>query len=101
MIIWWYDDAILLCNGTKEYAETEMIHDKWYMIHETKHTLLEYYSFSEWLIMILQDNEVEYSTIMNIGGNLDVRDVIFQGNSNRVRNTKDSITSRDIGLSNQ
>ena len=51
--------------------------------------------------MILQDNEVEYSTIMNIGGNLDVRDVIFQGNSNRVRNTKDSITSRDIGLSNQ
>ena len=35
--------------------------------------------------MILQDNEVEYSTIMNIGGNLDVRDVIFQGNSNRVR----------------
>ena len=29
--------------------------------------------------MISQDNEVEYSTIMNIGGNLDVRDVVFQG----------------------
>ena len=53
------------------------------------------------IIMILQDNEVEYSTIMNIGGNLDVRDVIFQGNSNRVRNTKDSIISCDIGVSNQ
>ena len=45
--------------------------------------------------MISQDNELEYSTIMNIGGNLHVRDVIFQGNSNRVRNQKNNITRPD------
>jgi len=51
--------------------------------------------------MISQDNEVEYSTIMNIGGNLDVRDVVFQGNSNRVRNQKINITRPDSDLSIQ